>query len=132
MAINFNKEVEWNINQGFGIIILKLIDEVNEKATISDVEYFEAMRKLFRNIESIKKVDKVAMDEIDKKMLIASDKLNMDVPKSDSGKVFQKTVLKNVKRDLDTINRDLMRVINNAEIVKFHIDWDDPKLAMLK
>ena len=127
------KEIEWNINQGFSIVILKLIDEVNESATISDVAWFESMRKLFRNIEHIKKVDKEFMAVIDKKMIEASDKLNMNTPpKSEEARVIQKTVLKNVKRDLDTINRDLNKVINDSEIIKFHVDWADPKLAVLK
>lgn len=127
----FEQEIEWNINQGAGILILKRMDEVDESSKLGDKEWFEALRRLFRKIEHIKKIDHGQMEEIDKLMMAAADKLDQPEPISESSKAVHKTVLKNIKRDLDRIDRLLNKAINDADLIKFHIN-KDPKKSILK
>ncbi len=126
------QEIEWNLNQGFGILILQLIDEVNRSSILSDMEWFNAMRLLFRNIEGIKKLEEESLKLIDVKMMKLSSKFAQPQAKTNSGRAFQMAGLKNLKKDLDEINRDLMKAINQAELIKFHIDYSDPSKSILK
>jgi len=126
------KEIEWNLNQGFGMVLLQLIDEVNKASMESNQLWFTKLRTLYINIEGIKKVDPDALAKIDEKMLILSNKFGRPEPMTREGRAFQMASLKKINRDLDEINRDLMKEINRAELIKFHIDYADPKKSILK
>lgn len=126
-----DNQIEWNINQGFGILLLKLIDEVNHASLRDNLEWFNTMRVLFRNIEGIEKIDAEKMENLDKKMMLLSNRLNRPQAKTKEGRAFQLAGLKNIIKELDGVNRDLMKAINEANIIKFHIDRIDPAKSVL-
>ena len=123
-----NTDIEWNLNQGFAILLLKLIEEVNKAAVMGDREWFSALRILFRNVKGIKKMDAARMDAIDKRMKDVGKSFDMLEQKS---KAYAVSIEKNIKRDLDEINLDLMNEINKAELIKFHVDKRDPGKSIL-
>ena len=125
-------EIEWNLNQGFGILILKLIDDVNKASIRSDMEWFNALRLLFRNIEGIKKLDEKEIGKINDKMIKIIGKFGQEKAQTKEGRAVQMAGLKNLKKDLDEINRDIMAAINKAELIKFHIEFKEPKFSVLR
>ncbi len=125
-------EIEWNLNQGFGILLLKLIDDVNNASIETDMDWFNAIRLLFRNIEGIKRINSDQIKKIDEKMKKLITKFGREKAKTNEGRAYQIAGLKNVKKELDEINRDIMKVINEAELIKFHIDFRDPSKSILK
>lgn len=126
-----SQDIEWNLNQGFAVVLLQLIDDVNKASMDSDMLWFVKMRTLFINIEGIKKLDSVAMETINNKMFKLRTKLTQTPAKTNEGRAFQMAGLRNLKKDLDEINRDLMKAINKAELIKFHVDYTDPSKSIL-
>ena len=126
-----SQDIEWNLNQGFAVVLLQLIDDVNKASMDSDMLWFVKMRTLFINIEGIKKLDSVAMETINDKMFKLRTKLTQTPAKTNEGRAFQMAGLRNLKKDLDEINRDLMKAINKAELIKFHVDYTDPSKSIL-
>jgi hypothetical protein len=123
-----NAEIEWNLNQGFAILILKLIEDVNKAASLGDREWFSALRILFRNVKGIRKMDANTMDILDIRMKKVGKDFEALEQKS---KAYAVSIEKNIKKDLDEINLDLMNEINKAELIKFHVDKRDPAKSIL-
>jgi hypothetical protein len=126
-----NSEIEWNLNQGFALMLLKLMDEVNQASKESDAQWYEALRTLLRNVYGIKKMNKEAMKKINEKMTMIGKNFELLNNKSVTASGYNQSIVKNLKNDLHNINLELMGEINEADLVKFHIDRKDPGKGVL-
>ena len=109
---------EWNINKGFGDVLTGLIDQVNQAAYQGDVlQWFNALRILYRNVAGHKKMNAEKVKEIDDLLLSMRDKVEHKDSITEIGKAHRRVDLKHVKMDLDKVNIMLITEIHKASLI---------------
>ena len=109
---------EWNINKGFGDVLTGLIDQVNQAAYQGDVlQWFNALRILFRNVAGHKKMKVEKVKKIDELLLGLRDKVELKESITEQGKAHRRVELKHAKRDLDEVNIMLITEMHKAGLI---------------
>ena len=109
---------EWNINKGFGDVLTGLIDQVNQAAYQGDVlQWFNALRILFRNVAGHKKMNVEKVKEIDDLLLSMRDKVEHKDSITETGKAYRRVELMHVKKNLDKVNIMLITEMHKAHLI---------------
>ncbi len=125
-------EKDWNINKGFGDVLVGLIDDVNKAAAEGDVKkWFSALRILYRNVAGHKKIDKDIIKKIDNSLREVRDGLDMSSPMTEKGRAVLHMQESIAKDKLDQINVDLITEMHKAGLI-LPIYKSSPEFASLE
>ena len=109
---------DWNINKGFGDLLVKLISDVNDAAREGDVKlWFNSLRILYRNVAGHKKVNAEEMETIDTKLRDVGKKLDVEPALTERGKAIQHLTKSEVKNVLDDVNINLITEMHKAGLI---------------
>jgi hypothetical protein len=109
---------EWNINKGFGDLLIGLIEQVNKAAYDGNIlEWFNALRILYRNVAGHKRMDAQVIKEINEDMLELRPKIDRRDPITEQGRAVQKVEQAKIKAALDEINIKMIAEMHQAGLI---------------
>lgn len=124
-------EKDWNLNKGFGDVLIDNIVDVDEAAKTGDVKlWFNSLRILYRNVCGYKKIDDTVITAVNKKMMECRKTLNyLDTPSlTADGKVEKRVKKLHLKLELDGVNISLISAMHKAGLI-FPLHKYSPKYS---
>ena len=109
---------EWNINKGFGIVLINLIEQINKWAIEGNtIMWFNSLRVLYFNISTHKKMNKDVMAEIDLKLMDVLKKFPNNPVLTEFDIKRNNKILSEIRLELDRLTLMLIGEMHNADII---------------
>ena len=125
---------DWNLNKGFGDVLIDNIVDVDYAAKQGDIKvWFNSLRILYRNICGYKKINADTIKSVDKKMQqVKKDLDGLENPaRTEEGKAGRMLKIRGIKKELDEINIELVSAMHKAGLI-FPIQRQHPKYSGLE